>query len=510
MLTLVKDSRNTHGMIPAMEQRSLCVLTAIISLAACDSASNDSGSSTGKLALSGILVSGSAVEGVRAGVRAGQQGGVRAGQTGGVRASDARSADPPAAGQPLPNYALYCVTFEDTPEAGKGTADTSGRFDLDIRAVGAPFGCFVLDPNGSRVADLIFGRGDSNPLTAATQLDASTDLGTVIVDSATYTAFADLSGVQVVESTVSSEATSDPNHDSTGTWLVTECKYFDGSTLKNCDLARRMFVGNKFYFNQLRGRDLATGDRRYFIGAWISEDAFAKCGRTEGASPDFQEGMGMALDPAHASSTQPFTFLPEPPETGNWDEIVGPCTGSNLSGQSAVCKDLPGAAEAAACHAGCFQAYVAMPPDACIEDRSYDYVYLNRHLADPEGKTFNLIATAEAEGFIIPRGTPIARRSFLEVSFSTPYAMSGADFYAFTEGIPDTETQVIRSCTSTMTMSASAVLDPASGVATEDAVFNFGLAIESPDFAWCASHTEKLAFGGFYGTEHLRLKRKKA
>jgi len=87
---------------------------------------------------------------------------------------------PPAEGDPLAGYQLYCVTFADPPTAATGTADGSGRVTIDLAALGVAFGCFVLDDQDAAVASLVFMSGLERGQTIT--LAGDTDLGTVTVD----------------------------------------------------------------------------------------------------------------------------------------------------------------------------------------------------------------------------------------------------------------------------------------------------------------------------------------
>lgn len=55
----------------------------------------------------------------------------------------------PEQGIPLEGYQLYCVTFATPPSAATGTADAGGQVTLWLEAESVPFGCFVLDAQGS-------------------------------------------------------------------------------------------------------------------------------------------------------------------------------------------------------------------------------------------------------------------------------------------------------------------------------------------------------------------------
>ncbi|MBI2889981.1 MAG: hypothetical protein HYY13_04260 [Nitrospirae bacterium] len=192
------------------------VVLAVVLCGCVDTAKDWTGGESAKVAaqttaLTGQFIRGDALEGARAGIRAG----IRADVAEGVRASSLRR----QMGDPLADHALYCVTFESEPKAAKGLADIEGRFQVTIESI-APFGCFVLDPEGARVAELSFLKSERSPdgnfaLTGATQLAGSADIGEVLVDLDTSVALAEIQrSVPVIV---------DRLWDPTGTWKFVQC-----------------------------------------------------------------------------------------------------------------------------------------------------------------------------------------------------------------------------------------------------------------------------------------------
>lgn len=136
--------------------------------------------------ITGQLVTGSAVRGVKEGISRVDE---ISRTDEGVRAIAKRQSSLEA-GIPLPGYSLFCVTFQDPPRAGGGKADGSGKFVLGMEAAGVPFGCFVLDSAGKRVADLFFVEDSRDPsgnfnVSGTAVLLSDTDLGDVLVDYST-------------------------------------------------------------------------------------------------------------------------------------------------------------------------------------------------------------------------------------------------------------------------------------------------------------------------------------
>ncbi|MBI2889432.1 MAG: hypothetical protein HYY13_01480 [Nitrospirae bacterium] len=458
-----------------------------------------------ELKLTGTLAEGVLSDGVRMGVRAGQSGGVRAGQEEGVRASGLRRAG--ASGGSLSGYALYCVTFEETPRAGKGVTDASSRFVLSLAAAQVPFGCFVLDGAGERVADLIFKVGSAEALAGGVSLDRDADLGTVIVDRAAYAAVADLSRLsQVVVSSVKQAEAEDPNFDFTGTWEETECKWWKGTAIEDCP-PRLMEIGGKLiYLHRAVIRDSASDRRRYLFGVWTSEGLFEGCGSTEGLSEKILAGLGAALQVGQESLEKAFAFAPEPPASGNWEDFLGVCESAGPGGERRTCMSLTGAAEQAVCYSACIGALEEDPPDVCIRERTVDTAYLNRFIRGEEGVAFNLSATAEKPGFFVTLDEPMGRRTLTEVIYHSPLSMSGASVVEIPVPYWDDETQASRTCIETLTFSVTDVFDPSGPTLSEDNVLNVGISASSPDYAWCLQNAGKLYLASLHGTLHLRTK----
>lgn len=108
-----------------------------------------------------------------------------------VEIPDAEKMDGP--GKALSGYALFCVTFAEEPEAGKGTADGNGVVTITMDAEKVPMGCFVLDDSGDTVAVVLFDQPGKDPVQTIL-LFGSTDMGTIAVDLNGGTASVDLPG----------------------------------------------------------------------------------------------------------------------------------------------------------------------------------------------------------------------------------------------------------------------------------------------------------------------------
>ena len=96
-------------------------------------------------------------------------------------------------GDALEGYSLYCVTFEEEPEAGSGTADANGDVTLTMDAQNVPMGCFVLDDSDDTVAVLLFNQSGGDRVQTIL-LTGSSDLGSIAVDLGGNMATVDLPG----------------------------------------------------------------------------------------------------------------------------------------------------------------------------------------------------------------------------------------------------------------------------------------------------------------------------
>jgi len=228
--------------------------------------------------------------------------------------------------EPLENYSLYCVTFEDNPKAAKGTADNTGSFTLTIDAAGIPFGCFVLDSSGKHVADLIFAQGitPGAPLQGSILLTDSADLGTITVDLD--------KGIAVVDISHISTGTIDSPFDPTGTWNFT-CTSPANDPVYSCP--NEMFA--TLFLHRISGK-LPDNSKIYGIAIWPSEQHFNTCGRVEGlcstpncTSVTLEDGRQVTLD----APDGPFNFTDDSVWAPNALNTRGTCESS-----AQLCRDV--------------------------------------------------------------------------------------------------------------------------------------------------------------------------
>lgn len=93
-------------------------------------------------------------------------------------------------GRVLANYKVKCVTLTNPGTSGTATTDASGLFSLQFAAGNVPFSCFVLNPSDVQIASFYFTSTTESASGFTIKIGASTDLGTVTVNTARGTATA--------------------------------------------------------------------------------------------------------------------------------------------------------------------------------------------------------------------------------------------------------------------------------------------------------------------------------
>ncbi len=205
---------------------------------------------------------------------------------------------------PLANYKLYCVTFENSPSAATGTADSSGQFSLSIKSY-TPFGCFVLDASNQHVADLLFaGIGTtSGTYSGSIMLTGNANVGTITVDPSTGMAVVNVGGVGGVSGNNITGTAFDP----TGAWNFSCTSNVSDPIYNTCPQDVPLAV----YLHRISGIFSSDNQRHYGMGVWMSQTTYTTCGSVEGISPtpgsttaQGPGGQTVILD----SPDGPFTF----------------------------------------------------------------------------------------------------------------------------------------------------------------------------------------------------------
>ncbi len=299
--------------------------------------------------------------------------------------------------EPLVNYKLYCVTFEDTPKAASGTADNTGAFSLSIDAAGIPFGCFVIDSSGKHVADLIFAQGltPGAPTSGSIILTDSADIGTITVDLDKGIAVVDISNV--------SGQKIDAPFDPTGTWNFT-CTSPAADPVYKCMPPEES--PESIFLHRISGT-LPDNSKIYGLGVWASQQHYNTCGGVEGVGEcdlptkcitATKDGISITLDEPDAR----FAFTPDttwqnssvPNSHNACESTAQTCVGvTNINNSWGYCTDPPTCSNFqpytdTQCQQICFangfwDDSVRLNPDYCIQNRSYNWT---KPPDDPEFK----------------------------------------------------------------------------------------------------------------------------
>lgn len=471
----------------------------LIALTGCDFKDESAREEGSPVRISGELLTGLATEGVRMGVRmgvrAGQEQGVRAGEQEGVRMADIRREAGFETGVPLPGYSLFCVTFQDPPRGGRGTAAEDGRFVLEIGAAGISFGCFVLDPSERRVADLSFLEESRAPdgnfnLRGTARLEGDTDLGTVLVDASTAVALAD----QLTASTTAGQEV----WDYTGGWIFGEC--LDAQSGAPCKAEELIlysaFVAQypSFYLNRLGGTDLAAGGKRYLGDIWSSREAYTNCGSTEGVTRERgREVYGMELD--SAANEVPFRFLSEPPGGGSWDpsdSCLGPVVFEGPHTEK--CSSVPDLGVRDYCYESCLTRRLVAADHSCVRARRRNDDYINAYLQQ----------RSQAAGPSYDRSQFLQVIEFPEQAVLTDLGSTGTHPEIFYSD-PDTWSGVLFGVNAFQFLDAAGAVHTCDivgsvqlnvsqlspGVADVTAFLSFAHSVSNPDFAWCKTNATR-------------------
>lgn len=182
-------------------------------------------------------------------------------------------------------YALFCVTFTNPPNAGTGNFDASGNFSVTVSdAGGVPVGCFIVDTSNQNhtVATLTFTIGSAGGMdTGATTgavfppgvctIDIQFDVGTGVANATVATGCTPSKGGSATLAAA----------DLAGSWQM----YCDlGNALPDLAACGRALGGlsiPELFLDPITATDSVQGVL-YALGAWPSAAAFAAAGSTEG------------------------------------------------------------------------------------------------------------------------------------------------------------------------------------------------------------------------------------
>ena len=223
----------------------------------------------------------------------------------------------------LVNYRLYCVTFEDNPVAAKGTADSSGRFSLQIKSY-TPFGCFVLDPSDKHVADLLFaGLGTSaDTYSGSIMLTDNVDVGTIVVDTSKGVAVVDVSGKHGVSGSI------DTPFDPTGEWNM-KCVSPANDPVYSCPSE----LPASIYLHRISGIMSQDNKKVYGLSIWESKANFEKCGAVEGLT----DITGATVVPGPITGSTATLDSPDGPFIYDYDDKWQPGLDSKTQNEREQC-----------------------------------------------------------------------------------------------------------------------------------------------------------------------------
>ncbi len=257
-------------------------------------------------------------------------------------------------------YKLYCVTFEETPNSGSGSASATGAFELSLAgAKNVPFGCFVLDTsdNDSVVATLVFEDSTESGMSGGSQqqgtvsLTGSADLGTIVIDLDAGTATVDMNSIVLTDTDDSavqdtSKLSADELFDFTGTWVfdrmdgATPAGYTPLST--DCATSDGPCVGFPIYMRRVQAKayeytgssesdtDWLSGTTNqnknvFGIMVWSSEKAFQTCGSVIGFTNDEAKQYGRVDFTGFVGGSTGLGYVYDASNKFNWTD--GPVTG---------------------------------------------------------------------------------------------------------------------------------------------------------------------------------------
>jgi hypothetical protein len=258
-------------------------------------------------------------------------------------------------------YELYCVTFEEPPQAGSGTADITGNFSLTLEDIeNVAFGCFVRQDNLT-VATMVFedineqGLDGENIRQGSISLMGNSDLGIIILDLDRGIALVNMDNINSVTDDAGS-------WDFTGTITMTRVEPVPEGYDEVPDCTPGGISGPcsgmSVYLHRLVGRSFTpdaaceaaivngevpdscngtTSEQNDFYGimVWDSKLAMETCGNRVGFEDiDARASGGVAIDLAASGdiefgeliwtlTTPEYSFMEEPQNDPSWSYSYG-------------------------------------------------------------------------------------------------------------------------------------------------------------------------------------------
>jgi len=173
---------------------------------------------------------------------------------------------------------VFCVTFAEVPEAGKGTVGSDGKFSLTMPG-GKPMGCFLNSSSGSTKATFIFADSGSSAMGSSTSssvaLGKDIDLGSISMssDGKISIPYASISGATASELTGSSNLGIDLDQVHGNSYAMSCVTTGDAVSDARC---KSDMSDSTVFFRVLKGSKGGVDVRG--LGAWASKEAFTACG----------------------------------------------------------------------------------------------------------------------------------------------------------------------------------------------------------------------------------------
>jgi len=202
-----------------------------------------------------------------------------------------------AAHAPLANHKLYCVTVQEPIVEGSGVADASGNVTVVLSIKSGKIACSVLDPQGNRIAKLIFSDAAGTNQSQAISGGGDINLSIITVNPATGEAHAKIPDkVTIVAVTLPKTAiTSKPS---------TPTSSQSAEFQFNCDQGNCTFECNL----DSEGRSSCTSPKTYHNLSVASHSFQVRAKNSDGY-----------IDPTPAIYT--WTITQPPVSRGSWVEI---------------------------------------------------------------------------------------------------------------------------------------------------------------------------------------------
>lgn len=191
-----------------------------------------------------------------------------------------------ATSAPAAGDKVFCVTFAETPEAGTGTVESTGKFSLTMPG-GTAMGCFLTDSARATKATFTFEDAASSAMGTSTSnsfaLGKDIDFGQIAMgkDGRITIPYATISGATAAAVAAKSNGIDiDALH---GKKYKIQC-VSSGDSVMDAACQKDMADSPTVYFRVVKGTENGTEIRG--LAAWESEEAFKACGSIDGTNAE--------------------------------------------------------------------------------------------------------------------------------------------------------------------------------------------------------------------------------